>query len=97
MEHLVRVHNENDRQTLEWLRRHLGDTAIGAAVQRCEGSGKPYLSAVCRQLGVRAPRFHMLLRESPSPVAEQSLADIRHLLAARIALDVASPIPSSQK
>lgn len=90
MEHLVRVHNENDRQTLEWLRRHVGDIAIAAAIQRCEGSGKPYLSAVCRQLGVRVPRLHVPPRESPSPVAEESLADIRRILAARIALTVAS-------
>ncbi|WP_321939711.1 hypothetical protein [Paraburkholderia sp. J8-2] len=95
MEHLVRVHNENDRQMLEWLRRHIGDTAIAAAVRRCEGTGKPYLSAVCRQLGVRVPRFHMPLRESP--VAEQSLANIRRILAARIALTVASPTVSRQK
>ena len=90
MEHLVRVHNENDRQTLEWLRQHVGDAAIAAAVQRCEGSRKPYLSDVCRQLGVRVPRLHVPPRENPSPVAEQSLANIRRILAARIALTVAS-------
>ncbi|MCP3723962.1 hypothetical protein M3I53_12625 [Paraburkholderia sp. CNPSo 3272] len=66
MEHLVRVHTENDRQTLEWLRRHIGDAAIAAAIHRCEGSGKPYLSAVCRQLGVRVPGFPLPRRESPS-------------------------------
>jgi len=97
MEHLVRVHNENDRQTLEWLRRHIGDAAIAAAIQRCEGSGKPWLSAVCRQLGVRVPRFHMPRRESPSAVAEQSLATIRRILAARTALTVTSPIVSGQR
>jgi hypothetical protein len=32
MEHLVRVYNEKDRQTLEWLRRHVGDVAIASAV-----------------------------------------------------------------
>lgn len=97
MEHLVRVHNENDRQTLEWLRRHIGDAAIAAAVQRCQGSGKPYLSTVCRQLGVTVPWFHLPRRESPSPVAEQSLATIRRTLAARTTLTVASPIVSSQQ
>ena len=32
MEHLVRVYSEKDRQTLEWLRRHVGDVAIAGAV-----------------------------------------------------------------
>ena len=97
MEHLVRVHNEKDRQTLEWLRRNIGDAAIAAAIQRCENSGKPYLSAVCRQLGVRVPEFPLPRRESPSPVAEQSLATIRRILAARNALTVANPISERQE
>ncbi|WP_245254574.1 hypothetical protein [Paraburkholderia sp. LEh10] len=91
MEHLVRVYNEKDRQTLEWLRRHVGDAAIAAAVGRCPGSGKPYLSSVCRHLGVRTPSFHTPRRQSPSPVAEQSLATIRRILAAHTASTVARP------
>ncbi|MFX1676242.1 hypothetical protein PWR63_28970 [Paraburkholderia sp. A2WS-5] len=94
MEHLVRVYNEKDRQTLEWLRRHVGDAALAAAVERCAGSGKPYLSAVCRQLGVKTPEFHLARRESTSPVAEQCLATIRSILAARMALTVARPVVS---
>jgi hypothetical protein len=95
MEHLVRVYNEKDRQTLEWLRRHVGDAALAAAVERCAGSGKPYLSAVCRQLGVKTPEFHLSRRrESTSPVAEQCLATIRGILAARTALTVARPVVS---
>ncbi|WP_321928668.1 hypothetical protein [Paraburkholderia guartelaensis] len=95
MEHLVRVYNEKDRQTLEWLRRHVGDAALAAAVERCVGSGKPYLSAVCRQLGVKTPEFQLSRRESTSPVAEQCLATIRGILAARTALTVARPVVSS--
>ena len=56
MEHLVRVQNENDRQTLEWLRRHIGDTAIAAVVQRCEGAGKLYLSEAARRQGLAVSR-----------------------------------------
>jgi hypothetical protein len=37
MEHLVRVYNEKDRQTLEWRRRHVGDVAIASAVAQCGG------------------------------------------------------------
>lgn len=83
MEHLVRVHNEKDRRTLEWLRRHVGDAALAAAVERCAGSGKPYLSAVCRRLGVRVPDLSVPRRQTSSPIAEHSLATIRRILAVR--------------
>ncbi|WP_233859895.1 hypothetical protein [Paraburkholderia sp. HD33-4] len=85
MEHLVRVYNERDRQTLEWLRRQVGDAAIAAAVEQCAGSGKPYLSTVCRRLGVRTPEFSVARRHTSSPIAEKSLATIRGILAARAA------------
>jgi len=83
MEHLVRVYNEKDRQTLAWLRRHVGDEAIASAVERCAGPSKPYLSAVCRRLGVRVPEFPGPRRQTSSPIAEYSLATIRSILAAR--------------
>ena len=67
MEHLVRVQNERDRRTLAWLRERVGDASIVAAVERCGGS-KPYLSAVCRTLGVTAPRFSAPRRLTPSTV-----------------------------
>ncbi|MCP3711417.1 hypothetical protein M3I54_31405 [Paraburkholderia sp. CNPSo 3274] len=94
MEHLVRVRNERDRQTLDWLRRHIGDPAIAAAIQRCDGSGKPFLSSVCKQLGVRVPEFLLPTGHSPSAAAEQSLATIRRILAARNALVIASAVAS---
>lgn len=83
MEHLVRVQNERDRRTLTWLRAQVGDAALAAAAQRCGGPSKPYLSAVCRTLGVTAPRFGALRRITPSAAAEQSLATIRQILASR--------------
>ncbi|OLL29214.1 hypothetical protein BTH42_23455 [Burkholderia sp. SRS-W-2-2016] len=82
MEHLVRVYNEKDRRTLEWLRRYVGDAALASAIARCAGPGKPYLSAVCRRLGVRAPEFS-IARPMPSAIAEHSLATMRSILAAR--------------
>lgn len=91
MEHLVRVYNEKDRRTLEWLRRHVGDAAIAAAAEQCGGTGKPYLSAVCRRLGVKTPAFSASRRNTPSPVAEASLATIRSILATRAASSVARP------
>jgi hypothetical protein len=82
MEHLVRVQNERDRRTLAWLREHVGDAAIMAAARRC-GPSKPYLSMVCRTLGVTAPRFSAQCRHTPSATGEQSLAAIRQILASR--------------
>jgi hypothetical protein len=83
MEHLVRVYNEQDRRTLEWLRSHVGDAAIADAVARCTGSGKPYLSVICRRLGIKAPASYVSSNYSPSRVGEESLAAIKQILAAR--------------
>ncbi|MDH6147583.1 MULTISPECIES: hypothetical protein [Paraburkholderia] len=85
MEHLVRVQNERDRHTLAWLRAHVGDAAIAATVQRCAGPTKPYLSTLCRMLGVTAPRFTAPRGQVASVTAEQSLATIRQILALRSA------------
>jgi hypothetical protein len=80
MEDLVRVRNERDRRTLAWLRAHVGDAALVAAAQRCSGPTKPYLSVVCRTLGVTAPQFSVSRPRAPSATAEQSLATIRQIL-----------------
>ncbi|MEK6294053.1 MAG: hypothetical protein V4793_22240 [Paraburkholderia tropica] len=92
MEHLVRILNDNDRQTLGWLRRHVGDARLSDAARRLiaqreqhAGIGsKPYLSAVCRYLGVRPPAP----RRAPkivagNPIADQYLSRIREVLAQR--------------
>jgi hypothetical protein len=58
MEQWVRVQNEHDRQVLAWLCERVGDAAVAAAAQACaRGHSKPYLSMVCRQLGLSTPRF----------------------------------------
>ncbi|MEI7298189.1 hypothetical protein WCQ02_39420 [Paraburkholderia tropica] len=80
MEHLVRILNDNDRQTLAWLRRHVGDARLSDAARRLiaqreqhAGIGsKPYLSAVCRYLGVRPPAP----RRAPKIVAGNPIADL---------------------
>ncbi|MGY6163953.1 hypothetical protein [Paraburkholderia strydomiana] len=91
MEHLVRVQNERDRRTLAWLRAHVGDAAIEAAAQRYAGPAKPYLSTVCRLLGVTAPQFDRPRPRVASATAEQSLAAIRKILAARSGRRPATP------
>ena len=58
MEQWVRVQNGRDRQVLAWLRDRVGDAAIAAAAQAyTRGDSKPYLSVVCRQLGLSVPRL----------------------------------------
>jgi hypothetical protein len=83
MEHLVRVQNERDRRTLEWLRERLSDEAITTAALNCGGASKPFLSAVCRSLGVTPPHFTPQRRPTPSVTAEQSLATIRAILSSK--------------
>ncbi|MGF6604707.1 hypothetical protein P3T23_009463 [Paraburkholderia sp. GAS448] len=92
MEHLIRVINDHDRQTLAWLRMHVGDPRVTDAARRLiaqrettAGSpAKPYVSAVCRYLGVRPPE-----PRQPQPddadhtVGDRHLAQIRRLLAQR--------------
>lgn len=80
MEHLVRILNERDRLTLEWLRQQVGDATLTAAVSRCSGPAKPYVSAVCRSLGLRAPEITARYR-APTAEGERSLASIRAILA----------------
>lgn len=83
MEHLVRVQNERDRRTLAWLRALVGDPAIAEAARSLAAPSKPYLSAICRLLGVTAPPFSARHRPTPSATAEPSLATIRQILASR--------------
>ncbi|SIT49644.1 conserved hypothetical protein [Paraburkholderia ribeironis] len=83
MEHLVCAQNEWDRRTLAWLREHVGDAAIEAAVLRHVGPAKSYLSAICRKLGVTAPEFAVPRRRVANATAEQSLATIRQIQALR--------------
>jgi len=87
MEHLIRVLNDADRQTLAWLRKHVGDARVADAVrrliaQRGTNTSKPYVSAVCRYLGVRPPEPRRVLHaDTDHAVGDQYLAQIRSLLA----------------
>ncbi len=55
MEHLIRIVNEIDRQTLAWLRGQVGDERLESAARQLGRVRKPYVSAVCRYLGVWPP------------------------------------------
>jgi len=83
MEQWVRVRNERDRRVLTWLRERVGDAEIAAAAQTCTlGDSKPYLSAVCRQLGLSVP---MLTSQcvSTDAVGERHLAAMYEILRVR--------------
>jgi hypothetical protein len=75
MEQWVRVQNEHDRNVLAWLRARVGDTEITLAAQACARSNsKPYLSAVCRHLGLSA-------RDVPVTMPITAAVGDRHLAA----------------
>jgi hypothetical protein len=81
---LIRILNDGDRETLVWLCKHVGDVRVAAAARHLGGNGKPYLSAVCRYLGVRLRRPHQHSRSvEDCTVGDNYLAQIRQLLAQR--------------
>ncbi|KWA81691.1 hypothetical protein WL30_24575 [Burkholderia ubonensis] len=94
MEHLVRILNDDDRQTLAWLRTHVGDGRVADAARRliaqrepsAGGWAKPYISAVCRYLGVWPPTPRRSIRaDTDHGVADRHLEQMRQLLAERTA------------
>ncbi|CAG2128271.1 hypothetical protein [Cupriavidus plantarum] len=86
MEDLVRVHNEYDRQVLAWLRVRVGDAALQSAAHQAATDGeKPYLSTICRSLGLRPPSrgtFREEAARTHRAVGERYLARIRQILGA---------------
>ncbi|TCK32034.1 hypothetical protein B0G84_9166 [Paraburkholderia sp. BL8N3] len=92
MEHLIRILNDDDRQTLVWLRTHVGDSRVADAARRliaqretsAGGWAKPYISAVCRYLGVWPPTPQRPLSiETDHAIGDHHLTQIRQLLAQR--------------
>ena len=84
MNQLIRILNDGDRETLAWLRKHVGDVRVAAAARHLGGNGKPYVSAVCRYLGVRPPTPHQHSRPvEDCTVGDNHLAQIRQLLEQR--------------
>ncbi len=84
MEHLIRVQNDYDRQVLAWLRARIGDAALQSAAARLTGARKPYLSTLCRSLGIRPPTRRDFAQEAAPmhrAVGDQYLARIRAILA----------------
>ena len=104
MEHLLRVINESDRQTLAWLRTHVGDARVTAAARHLASRAdigntgnignansprKPYVSAVCRYLGVWPPAPDTpRLADDDHATGDRYLAQIRQLLKRRGGTDL---------
>ncbi|KVE23923.1 hypothetical protein WS67_22235 [Burkholderia singularis] len=85
MEHLVRIVNETDRQILAWLRSQVGDERVERAARHMGRVRKPYLSAVCRYLGVWPPislRYPARRDDTDHSVGDRYLSLIRQHLAA---------------
>lgn len=83
MEHLIRVINERDRQLLKWLLEQVGAPRLTAAAHRLssENYPKPYVSAVCRYLGLKPPSPRALPRDHARfSVADHYLAVMRESL-----------------
>lgn len=52
----VIISNDRDRRTFAWLKSHVGETAIVAAVEQLAGNRKPYLSNIAKALAVDLPK-----------------------------------------
>jgi hypothetical protein len=85
MNHLIRILNDDDSETLAWLCKHVGDVRVANAARHLGShGGKPYLSAVCRYLGVRPPMPQQHSRPvEDCSVGDAYLAQIRQLLTQR--------------
>lgn len=69
--------NDRDRRVLDWLRSVVGDAAILAALQGLAGGRRPYVSNLCKVLGVSPPKTLAL---TPMADARQRLSDLKRLL-----------------
>jgi hypothetical protein len=73
--------NDRDRRTLAWLRTQVSDDAIAAAVEQLAGARRPYITNVCKVLGLTIP--------DGMEVASREEA-LRHLAAIRAKLKAIS-------
>lgn len=86
MTQLIRIVNDEDRRSVEWLVANVGEARVTAAAQRLARGGKPpFVSAVCRYLGAWPP---VRRSAAPEPARDRSVGDaylarIREMLAQR--------------
>lgn len=84
MTQLIRIVNDEDRRTVEWLMANVGEARVEAAAQRLARGGKPpFVSAVCRYLGAWPPARREPAQPRDRSVGDAYLARIREMLAQR--------------
>ncbi len=84
MKSLIRIVNDEDRQTVEWLVANVGAARVEAAVARLASGGRrPFVSALCRYLGAWPPaqRRGIAGESAHTAVGDLHLARIRQFLA----------------
>lgn len=74
--------NDRDRRTLQWLRDSVGDDRVAAAIQQISGERKPYLTNICKVLGVTPPSG---VRVTEAQDARKHLEVLRAALSGKIA------------
>jgi hypothetical protein len=87
MEHLIRIVNEADRHTLDWLLGQVGCERVERAAWQLGRTRKPYVSAICRYLGVWPPlsvRHPVQTASVDHAVGDRYLSVIRQHLASRV-------------
>jgi hypothetical protein len=77
MEDQVILNNDRDRRTFTWLRQKAGDDAVAQAIAGLSGARKPYVSNLCKVLGLAPPTA---LEKTDREVAQTNLAAIRATL-----------------
>lgn len=73
----VMLANDRDHRTFDWLCREVGETRIEEAIGQLAGNRKPYLSNLCKLLGVTPPAQ---LTRTSDLVAREKLAGIKAML-----------------
>lgn len=73
LEHRLRIVNDTDRQILAWLSARVDEVRIGRALHQLGRYRKPYVSALCRYLGVRPPIS--IVRPAPRTITHHAVGD----------------------
>jgi len=84
-DYTIPLDNERDRRTLAWLRSTVGDDAIRDAIGRLAGRRRPFVSNLCRVLGVEVPIE--VVEPSKAPLSREEalkhLAELKRLVGMR--------------
>ncbi|PRP68482.1 hypothetical protein BUE93_22025 [Chromobacterium amazonense] len=71
------VESDRDRRTVQWLIKTVGQEKIDDAIGKLMGKRKPYISNVCKILGVSPPKN---LEITDVETAKNKIAAIKEML-----------------